>query len=69
MEPMENSPASHAGLRAGQVIVKVDGQSMADFTIDQIAERIMGPIGTRHLSMSRRLRDRRRRPRGRAEPR
>ncbi|MGA2478045.1 MAG: S41 family peptidase [Spirochaetia bacterium] len=44
--PMDNSPASRAGLRAGQVIVKVDGQSMADFTIDQIAERIMGPIGT-----------------------
>ena len=26
--------------------MKVDGQSIAKFTIDQIAERIMGPIGT-----------------------
>jgi carboxyl-terminal processing protease len=45
--PMDNSPASRAGLRAGQVILKVNGKSVAELSIDEVADRIMGPIGTR----------------------
>ena len=45
--PMDNSPAFRAGLRSGQQILKVDGASIAELTIDQVAKRIMGPVGSK----------------------
>jgi carboxyl-terminal processing protease len=44
--PMDNSPAARAGLRPGEAIVKVDGEGVEDLTIDEVANHIMGPVGT-----------------------
>jgi carboxyl-terminal processing protease len=39
------SPARSAGLKAGDVILQVDGKSVARLTIDQIAALVRGPLG------------------------
>jgi len=44
--PLEGTPAQKAGLRAGDVIVKVDGDSAADMTVDEAVNRIRGTRGT-----------------------
>ena len=47
ISPIEGSPAFLAGLRSGDQIVKVDGKSTAGLTIDDAAERLRGPEGTK----------------------
>ena len=42
--PIENSPAQKAGLRSGDIILKVDGQPVKD--IADAVQRILGPAGT-----------------------
>jgi carboxyl-terminal processing protease len=42
----EDGPAHAAGLRAGNVIIGVDGVSMSGREIDNIVDRIKGPEGT-----------------------
>jgi carboxyl-terminal processing protease len=44
--PMDGSPAQQAGLRPGDVILKVDGKNVASLPIDQVVSRILGPAGT-----------------------
>ncbi len=44
-EPMKGTPAEEAGLRADDIIVKVDGKAI--YTSDQAASLIRGPAGTR----------------------
>jgi carboxyl-terminal processing protease len=44
--PMDGSPAQQAGLRPGDVILKVDGENVAGLPIDQVVGRILGPAGT-----------------------
>jgi carboxyl-terminal processing protease len=44
--PMDGSPAQQAGLRPGDVILKVDGEDVAGMPIDQVVSRILGPAGT-----------------------
>jgi carboxyl-terminal processing protease len=44
--PMDGSPAQQAGLRPGDVIMKVDGENVAGLPLDQVVGRIMGPAGT-----------------------
>jgi len=46
MEPMAGSPAIRAGLRPGDVIVKVDGKSAEGLDGDQVASMLKGPKGT-----------------------
>jgi len=46
ISPMEDTPASRIGIRSGDVIVAVDGESTAGFTIADAAERIRGEPGT-----------------------
>jgi carboxyl-terminal processing protease len=44
--PLDNSPAQRAGLRAGDVILKVDGQDVSDWPLSRVVERITGRPGT-----------------------
>lgn len=44
--PLKNSPASKAGLKAGDIIVKINGESTTDMSIDQAVHLIRGPKNT-----------------------
>jgi len=44
--PLDNSPAQRAGLRPGDVILKVDGEPVTDLPLDQVVARIVGPAHT-----------------------
>ncbi len=47
MAALEESPAGRAGLGAGDVIIAVDGVSIAGFSHDEAVSRMRGPIGSR----------------------
>lgn len=44
--PIDDTPASRAGLRAKDIIVKINGESTAEMSSDQAASKIRGPRGT-----------------------
>jgi carboxyl-terminal processing protease len=44
--PMDGSPARQAGLVAGDVIVRVDGDETEGWTLTQLVNRVRGPAGT-----------------------
>jgi carboxyl-terminal processing protease len=44
--PIENSPADRAGIRAGDVLIAVNGESVRGEDISEIVERVKGPEGT-----------------------
>ena len=46
VSPIAGSPAEAAGLKAGDIIVGVDGQSIANFSSDEAATLIRGKAGT-----------------------
>lgn len=46
VSPLDGAPAQKAGLRAGDAILKVDGQSTAGWTLSQAVDKIRGPKGT-----------------------
>lgn len=45
-EPMENSPAMLAGIKSGDHILQIDGQSTDNMKVDQAAQLIRGEVGT-----------------------
>jgi len=45
--PLDDSPAQKAGLRAGDIIFKVDGRAVAGETLEQVVDSIRGPVGTK----------------------
>jgi len=47
VSPLENTPAQRAGLRAGDVIVKIDGKDTAAMTDDEAVTLIRGNSGTK----------------------
>lgn len=46
VSPIDGSPAEAAGIRAGDIILEVDGESLAGLTLDEAISRIRGPRGT-----------------------
>ncbi len=44
--PFDDSPAQKAGLHAGQVILKVNGDDMTGMAVELVVSRILGPAGT-----------------------
>ena len=45
--PLDGSPAQKAGIKAGDLIMKVDDQPTANWTLPQTVEKIRGPKGTK----------------------
>lgn len=43
---MERSPAAHAGIKPGDVIVRIDGKDVTQIDHDAIIERMRGPVGS-----------------------
>lgn len=46
MTPLDNSPAQHAGIRPGEIIMSVDGREIAGLPLSQVVRQISGPVGT-----------------------
>lgn len=46
VSPYKDSPADKAGLRSGDIILKVDGEAIANMTIEETARKIRGKKGT-----------------------
>ena len=44
--PIEGSPAFKAGIMAGDIILKVNGEELEGLRLPQVVEKIAGPIGT-----------------------
>jgi len=44
--PIDGSPAQRAGLRSGDIILKISGQEIADWPLAKVVQTILGPAGT-----------------------
>ncbi|MBW4618946.1 MAG: PDZ domain-containing protein [Cyanosarcina radialis HA8281-LM2] len=47
VEPIENSPASKAGVKSGDALVAIDGKPTKGMTVEQASELIRGEAGTK----------------------
>jgi carboxyl-terminal processing protease len=47
VEPMDGTPASKAGLKQGDRIMKIDGQPTQGLTLQEAIRRMRGPVGSR----------------------
>jgi carboxyl-terminal processing protease len=47
VEPMDGTPAAKAGLKQGDRIAKIDGQSTQGLTLQEAVRRMRGPVGSR----------------------
>ena len=46
IKPLENSPAQKAGIKAGEVIVKVNDEASSDWSVEKVVGKIRGEVGT-----------------------
>lgn len=46
-QPYENSPADRAGLKIGDLILAIDGESAAGFTTEEVSKRLKGEPGSK----------------------
>jgi carboxyl-terminal processing protease len=47
VSPIDDTPASRAGLRPGDSILSVDGTAVSTLSLSDVVARIRGPVGTR----------------------
>ncbi len=46
IDVIQNTPAERAGVKRGDKIIKVNGEDVASFTTEEVANRVRGPEGT-----------------------
>jgi len=46
ISPMDNSPAKRAGIRAGDIIEKIDGIPVSSLSTQKVSTLLRGPVGT-----------------------
>ena len=46
IRPLEGSPAQKSGIKAGEVIVKVNDENVSDWDVDKVVSKIRGEVGT-----------------------
>jgi carboxyl-terminal processing protease len=46
ISPMDGTPAAKAGIKAGDFITHVDGESVLGLTLDQAVDKMRGPVGS-----------------------
>jgi carboxyl-terminal processing protease len=46
VRPLDNSPAEQAGIACGDVIVAVDGAPVAGLSLEQVVEKLRGPLNS-----------------------
>jgi len=46
LAPIEGSPADEAGIRAGDIILEIDGETTAELSLTEAINKIRGPQGT-----------------------
>lgn len=46
IKPLENSPTQKAGIKAGEVIVKVNDEASSDWSVEKVVGKIRGEVGT-----------------------
>jgi carboxyl-terminal processing protease len=46
VRPMDGQPAEEAGVRAGDIVIGIDGENVIGQTLDEIISKIRGPQGT-----------------------
>lgn len=44
--PMDDTPAQKAGLKPGDIILKIEGEDLTGKTLDYVISKIIGPAGT-----------------------
>jgi carboxyl-terminal processing protease len=44
--PIEDTPAYRAGIQAGDLIVKVEGESTESLVLDEVVDKLRGPVGS-----------------------
>lgn len=46
IRPLDDTPAKEAGLKAGDVVIGVNGKSVIGETVDEVVQKIRGEVGT-----------------------
>jgi carboxyl-terminal processing protease len=58
ISPIDDTPAAHAGLKPGDLIVAIDKQPVTDMSLSEAVDKLRGPIGTQvTLTLRRQGRD------------
>jgi carboxyl-terminal processing protease len=58
ISPIDDTPAAHAGLKPGDLILAIDKQPVSDMSLSQAVDKLRGPIGTQvNLTVRRQGRD------------
>ena len=45
--PLEGTPADKAGIKAGDIIMKIDGEDATNITVEEAVQKIRGKVGTK----------------------
>jgi carboxyl-terminal processing protease len=47
ISPMDNSPAQRAGVKAGDIIEKINSENISEISLENISQKLRGPVGSK----------------------